>query len=554
MNKLLLLLIASNLALATLQAQNLDETDTAPGVGNSLPKHSLIPNGRFAPSAENSASPASWIAGQQGQISLLDEDGISFVRLHSLEKGDLVVLSSDVPIPAGVAGLEYSALFRTKDVKFGASFLCDARTRFDFLDPQGQQIKPAPGDVIFNSHAKDWTQAKRKFLIPEGATQLRIKLCINKAASGTLDVQEVQLSPLPEQEAFDMAQAPILAAKKKDEDEAELLKILELPPITKELKVCGNKLITQDATPVRLRGVNVCSLEWSAKGENVLRSIKVAVDDWKANAIRLPVNDRLWFGQGKAPATSNDAEAYRRIVDDAVKLAAARGAYIILDLHRFKAPEPGAVDFWSDAATRYKNNPAVLFDLFNEPHGISWEIWRNGGPVSVKQKDNPEPRIYESPGMQRLVETVRETGARNIVIAGGLSYAFNLSGILEGYALEDKTGNGIMYATHFYNWHRGWEKNFLALVEKYPILVGEFGADTNKMSFIPAKNQENPYTWVPDALGMVEKYQLHWTAFSMHPKATPVLITNWNYDPSPFWGAFVKEALGGKVFEMTKLR
>jgi endoglucanase len=156
--------------------------------------------------------------------------------------------------------------------------------------------------------------------------------------------------------------------------------------------------------------------------------------------------------------------------------------------------------------------------------------------------------------MQALVDAVRSTGARNIIIAGGLGNSYDLEGILQGYALADKSGNGIMYAVHFYNWHRNWEKHFLGLAGKYPLFVGETGADVKKMPFIPGNQQEAPATWVPDALGLIQKYKLNWTAYSMHPKSTPVLILNWNYDPSPFWGVFVKEALAGQQFPLTKMR
>ena len=419
---------------------------------------------------------------------------------------------------------------------------------------------------MLNSHAKDWTDFSRRILVPEGAVKIEIKPCINQAASGTLDLQQIRLVALSESDATAMSAAAAaeiakkealtaLAQKKKDEDAALVLQILTLPPKTQEIKVAGNKLVTANGTVVWLQGVNVPSLEWSAKGENILQSLKVALDDWKANAVRLPVMDSFWFGHGKPPQVpSNDPEAYRRVVDDAIKMAAARGAYIILDLHRFMAPEEGAAEFWKDAAARYKDNPAVIFDIFNEPTGISWEIWRNGGEVQVKAKGNRPGRVFQSPGMQGLINAVRSTGAKNVIVAGGLGYAYDLSGVLQGFALEDKTGNGIVYATHFYNWHKGWEKHFLGLVDKYPILVGETGADVNKMSFIPANAQEDPYTWVPDAIGLIQKYHLNWTAFSMHPKATPILIGSWVYDPTPFWGAFVKDALAGKQFEMKRLR
>jgi hypothetical protein len=252
--------------------------------------------------------------------------------------------------------------------------------------------------------------------------------------------------------------------------------------------------------------------------------------------------------------TGNDAQAYRLIVDNAVEMAAARGAYVVLDLHRFFTPDASCAKFWKDAAARYKNNPAVLFDIFNEPFGTPWEVWQKGGPVEVKEKDGTS-RTVEGIGMQGLVDAVRATGARNIIVAGGLSWAFDLSGILKGYALDDKGGNGIMYATHFYNWHTGWSAHFMSVAAKYPVLVGETGCDIHKMDFIPAANQENPYTWAPDVIGFIQKNHLNWTAWSFHPGATPNLLLDMDkYTPTPYWGQFVKDALGGRQFKMTKER
>ena len=510
--------------------------------------------------------PKGWANTGTGAITVEDEGSGHFARLVSQEPGSLVQMSSTVPITTGVKGLETAVTFRTANVKFmGTNYVTDARMMFRFQDAEGKAVGKNPPDIIFDSHAKDWTPISRKFLVPEGATALVVLPSVNKAQSGTLDLQTLKIAPMSPEEAQAIVDAATLAEKqkaeasaaadkKKAEDEAAIQGILALPSISKELKVSGNKLVTADGTQVILQGVNVVSLEWGAKGEGILRSMKVAIDDWKANVVRLPVMDTFWFGQGKPPKVPpNDQEAYRKVVDDAIKLAAARGAYVVLDLHRFHAPEQGAADFWKDAAARYKDNPAVLFDIFNEPTGITWEQWQKGGTIEKKDKAGVVT-TFESPGMQGLVDAVRGTGAKNIIVAGGLGYAYDLSGILNGFALDDKGGNGIMYATHFYNWHGGWQKHFLDLVDKYPLLVGEFGADKNKMAFIPAKNQEDPMTWSPDALAMVQKYKLNWTAFSLHPKSTPVLISDWDYTPTPAWGVFVKDALGGKVFELGRLR
>lgn len=352
---------------------------------------------------------------------------------------------------------------------------------------------------------------------------------------------------------------------------APKIKVVELEPeeakpekFPPELHVAGNEIQDKDGKRVLLQGVNVISYEFSTRGEHVLRAIDVAVSEWKSNIVRLPVKDEYWFGRGKDQ--KDGGEAYRKRVEDAITVTANRGAYVLLDLHVFRAPKMEHVEFWKAAAEKFKNHPAVLFDIFNEPHGISWEVWRNGGFVEEKKKKGEEDAFlseedkkknaqgFESPGMQKLVDTIRATGAKNIVVAGGLDWAFDLSGIVNGSALDDKGGNGVVYASHIYPWKRGWEKKVLATAEKHPVLVGEIGCDIKKMSFLPASAQEDPYTWAPDAIGFLQKHKLNWTAFSFHPAATPVMIKDWSFTPTPFWGAFVKSALSGEQFEMKKMR
>jgi endoglucanase len=511
---------------------------------------SFLPNGDFQTATTTPNWPDGWTRGPDGLMTWELENGKHFIRLQSQQPGQVVQVSQTAPIPAGTKGIDLVVSFRTANVKFGKSFSDDARATFQLLDAQGNEVKPSPGDGVFDSHAASWTEMSKHFLVPDGATQVRMIFSINKAASGTVDIQDARLTPMSDADVHALVMAPILAAQKQVADDAEVQRMIALPSKTQELKVSGSQLVTAAGTDVWLQGVNIPSLEWSAKGENILRSVKEALEDWKANCIRLPMNDNFWFGRGRPPTTSNDQEAYRQIVDNVVKMVAGQGAYVVLDLHVYHAPTDADVAFWKDAAARYKNNPAVLFDIFNEPTGIGWPIWQKGGTVTMKQKNGP-PTSFQSPGMQGLVDAVRSTGARNIIIAGGVGNAYDLEGVLNGYALSDPTGNGIMYATHFYNWHRNWEKHFLNLAGKVPIFVGETGADIKKMPFIPGNQQESPYTWAPNAIGMIQKYHLNWTAYSMHPKSTPVLILNWNYDPSPFWGVFVKEALAGKQFEMT---
>lgn len=552
-----LMCLILSICFSSVHAQVNDRATQTPQLGRSL-----MTNGDFQTPNTDNTWPAEWEHDANSPITWLkEEDGNQYLRLVAPFPDMVIAQSRIVDIPENVKGVVFSIRFRVNGFKFGTNasggvvYSKDMHFNYYFMDATDNVVTKGHGGFVLDSHAKTWRDESRRVLVPEGAVKVKIALVLNQIAAGLLDVAQVGVHAMPAGEAEGIIAAREEAIRKKADDEAAIPQILSLPPKTLSLKVDGNRLVNSNGQTVLLQGVNVPSLEWSAKGENVLRSVKVAIDDWHANVIRLPVHDDFWFGRGKPPKiTSNDADAYRKVIDDAIHMVSARGIYLILDLHKYHAPNDNATAFWQDAATRYKNNPAVLFDLLNEPTNISWELWRNGGMVPLKPKDKNAPTEFHSPGMQGLLDTIRATGANNIIIAGGTGYAYNLSGVLEGYALEDKTGNGIIYATHFYNWHRGWESHFLKLADKYPLLVGEFGADIKKMSFIPAKSQEDPYTWMPDALGMIQKYKLNWTAFSLHPKATPVLIQDWDYTPTPFFGEFVKKALGGETFEMQKLR
>ena len=319
-----------------------------------------------------------------------------------------------------------------------------------------------------------------------------------------------------------------------------------MPPM---LHVAGNRLKDGHGHPVRLQGVNIPSLEWRSDGDHVLESVQAAMVGWKANVIRLPLSQDRWFGQ--ADSRNDGGAAYRKRVDDVVAAIAAHGGYVVLDCHwsdlgnwghnigQHKMPDLNSLFFWQDVAKRYANHPAVLFDLYNEPRDVAWDVWQHGGTVTEQDASKNEV-TYQSPGMQGLVDAVRGTGAKNLLVAGGLDCAYDLTGIMQGHALSDPGGNGIMYATHIYPWkgasHVNWDAHVTIAADKYPIFVGEVGCE-------PDPKQPDPTTWAPKVLDYINQHGFNWTAWSFHTSASPCLLADWNYAPTPYWGKFVKDDL-----------
>ncbi len=515
----------------------------------------LISNGNFETPGKSGDWPADWPKGGSWET----EEGNRFVRLKNTEPDKTVMLFRTITLPADAKAFELSLRWRVTDLKPGNMPWFDARIMLDVTDAAGKKLSPQPGPIYTRSNTKDgWQERSVRFLVPEGGVSLDLMPALFNVKQGTLDLDDILLKPTDS--------AAILAKQKEREEIAAKSRVpVEEPNKNKwpvELRVKGNRLVsTKDGSEVWLQGLSIPSLEWSVTGEQVCKSTVVGIEEWKGNAIRLPVSDDYWFGR---KGQSDGGKSYRDIVDQVITLASNRGAYVVLDLHRYRAPKPEHLEFWTDAATLYKNHPAVIFDLINEPHDITWEVWRNGGFVGEKKDADqaaflsPEEKKkldgFESPGMQAMLDTVRATGARNIAVIGGLDYAYDLSGITNGFALEDKSGNGIMYASHVYPWKKGWQKMLLDAAARHPILLGEVGADAVKMTFMPAEQQEDAETWVPDMLGLIQKHKLNWTGWSFHPSASPRMLLDWDYTPTPVWGQPAKDALSGKKFELKKLR
>jgi hypothetical protein len=322
------------------------------------------------------------------------------------------------------------------------------------------------------------------------------------------------------------------------------------------LKVSKAHLLNNRNEEVRLRGVNTASMEWSSNGEgHILDTVNTAIRDWHVNHIRLPLAQDRWFG--KAPEQKDDGKAYRALVKKIVSACADQGVYVILDLHwsdagewgqqigQHKMPDANSVTFWKDLARAYKNHPAVLFDLYNEPHDVTWDIWRNGGTVTESNRRTGEEKTYEAVGMQKLLDTARSTGAKNVVVAGGLNWSYDFSGVLDGKGLADPKGNGVIYANHAYPFKGESVDAWIARMEKatqqLPVIVSEFGSDPQ------ARGEITGEQWVRRMLQALHDHDWNWTAWDLHPSAGPRLISDWNYTPTPTFGRWVKQALSGTL-------
>jgi endoglucanase len=529
---------------------------TLPSVAAADAAGSLLSNGAFTLDSKGANWPDDWPRPEGSTWG--KEDDVRFIRLQSPKPRQMVMMYRQVILPSPLPpALEISLRVRYTDIKSGEQKWNDARVMGHFKNKAGKVLKPEPETPSFLGSTKEWVDRTYIVKVPAHSHMLELMPCLFNAESGTFDLALLQVFPAGIEKLPKLITVPSTTITPANP--------ASLPP---ELRVVGNHLETKAGKAVWLQGLCVDSLEWSAGGEKIEKSIPVAIDQWKANVIRLPVKENFWAGRG--PWQGKDGGmAYRKIVDDAVEAAASRGAYLALDLHQFGAPMPEHVEFWKDAATRYKNHPAVLFELFNEPHGITWKMWRGGGDLMDPKSKNKDVNAAEnsmeatgeiSPGMQALVDAVRSTGARNVIIAGGLDWGYDLSGVVKDYALQERSGgNGIVYSSHIYPWKNDWQNKVLTAAARYPLFIGEVGCpgDWKAFSFIPKSQHldaQGSAAWSQDVVALIQTNRLNWTGFSFHPTCAPTVISDWQYTPTPRWGAYVKDALSGKTFELKKMR
>ncbi|MFE6485779.1 cellulose binding domain-containing protein [Streptomyces sp. NPDC057757] len=321
-----------------------------------------------------------------------------------------------------------------------------------------------------------------------------------------------------------------------------------------ELHVSGNKLVDADGATRRLLGVNrsggeyMCVQGYGIFDGPVDDASVQAIADWNANTVRIPLNEECWLGLSNIKPEYGGAN-YIAAVKDLVARVEAHGMTPMLELHwsygQYTGNSAGCSDvhascqkpmpnaqytpaFWTSVASTFKDDGAVAFDLFNEPYPDratstttqAWTCWRDGG--------NCPGISYEVAGMQDLVDAVRATGARNLILAGGLAYSNDLSQWLT-YRPSDPTGN-LVAAWHVYNFNTCssescWDSTLAPVAAQVPLVAGEIGENTCAHSFI-----DRVMAWF-DARGLS---YLGWTWNTWDCASGPALISGYDGTPTPF--------------------
>ncbi|WP_174248231.1 cellulase family glycosylhydrolase [Streptomyces hoynatensis] len=357
--------------------------------------------------------------------------------------------------------------------------------------------------------------------------------------------------------------APALAGQAGPERTGEAAAAAAAAP---ELQVSGNRLVTESGDTFRPLGVNRSGGEFGCvQGKEIFdgpvdQAAVDAMKTWHVNTVRVPLNEECWLGTEGVPAGGPGAAEYQQAVEDYANLLVANGINVILDLHwsrgEYTGPGAGCPDvaatcqkpmpdlqyapeFWSQVATAFKGNDAVIFDLFNEPYPDAANNWSDATAAWTCLRDGGTCAGigYEVAGMQTLVDAVRATGATNVIMTGGLEWTNNLSQWLD-YRPDDPTGN-LMASWHSYNFNgcvttSCWDGTIGTVAAQVPVQIGETGQDTCA------------HDYIDQVMNWADAHGVGYTAWTWNPwgcTGGSVLIADWNGTPTSTYGEGFRDHL-----------
>lgn len=269
--------------------------------------------------------------------------------------------------------------------------------------------------------------------------------------------------------------------------------------INGQLKVVGTKLCNKNGYPIQLRGMSTHGIQWYAACITDA-SLDTLKSDWGADIVRIAM-----YVQESGYETN--PSYYTSLVKSYVDKITARGLYALIDFHILTPGDPNyntdrAKTFFTDIANTYKNYNNVLYEICNEPNGVTWATIKNYA--------------------DQIIPLIRAIDDDAVICVGtrgwsslGLSESSNSQEILN----NPLTYSNVMYSFHFYaKSHQDYYLNHLDWAsDRLPIFVTEFGTQES------TGDGANDLTMSQRYMDLCKSKKISWT--------------NWNYSDNPYSGA-----------------
>lgn len=288
-----------------------------------------------------------------------------------------------------------------------------------------------------------------------------------------------------------------------------------------QLSVKGTGIVNGKGDKVILRGASLGWHQWWPRFFEP-QTIGWLKKDFKCNIVRVPVGVEPESAYLDNPQFGIDCAT--RAIDAAIK----NGMYVIIDWHSHKIHTAEAKDFFTQIASKYKEYPNVIYEIFNEPTDLAWS----------------EIKVYA----EELIKHIRSIDPKNIILVGTPNWDQDVDVAADNPIIGY---NNIMYTLHFYAaTHKDHfrAKADYALKKGLPIFVSECaGMEATGDGAIDMPEWEKWVNWMNDN-------SLSWIAWSVSDKnescsmvkdqTSP--ISKWKETDLKEWGRVVRKTLRGE--------
>ncbi|WUW10827.1 glycoside hydrolase family 5 protein [Streptosporangium sp. NBC_01469] len=269
-----------------------------------------------------------------------------------------------------------------------------------------------------------------------------------------------------------------------------------------QLRVCGTKLCNKNGKQIQLRGMSTHGLQWYRQCVTN-GSLTALATDWKADVVRLST----YVQEG---GYETNPRAFTDLAHTLIEQVSAQGMYVIVDWHMLTPGDPNynlarARTFFTEIAQRHAARPNILYEIANEPSGVSWSTIKGYA--------------------EQIIPVIRAQDPDGIVLVG--TRAWSSLGVSEGASETEVTGNpvnasNIMYTFHFYAASHGTEylDTLSRAADRIPMFVTEFGTQNY------AGEDANDFTMSQRYLDLMASKKISWV--------------NWNFSDDNRSGAVFK--------------
>lgn len=276
------------------------------------------------------------------------------------------------------------------------------------------------------------------------------------------------------------------------------------------LRVEGTSLVDQHGEPIQLRGLSSHGIHWYPQFVNT--GALLDIKKRGANLFRVAM-----YADSNNDGYNSDSRNRRlnkRLLRLGVENSLAADLYTIIDWHLLEDQNPlktvdRAVEFFDEMSRIYAGNPAVIYEICNEPNGpATWDD------------------IYTY--AEKIIPVIRKNAPDAVILVGTPKYSSDVLSVLD----KPLGFDNIMYSYHMYTGYTDYD--FIKILDTarakgLPVFVSEWGISKEKGQ--DEHDVEEGY----DFLDYMNEHRLSWAYWALCNAGREYVVIKENVDKLNGW-------------------